>query len=133
MEFFAYLYLQVTFPFMIGYLWLVFSNQKSIKNQAPKFLGSTIIPYWWFFLDLPWRSYELTLVRSFVRPSVRASVTSFSRDWLISFSDFWHKDAKWQCPKCDGARFPEKIHFRPKMPEICRKNRFFGTFSRFHH
>ena len=23
----------------------------------------------------------------------------------LVFSDFWHKDAKWQCPKCDGAQF----------------------------
>ena len=27
----------------------------------------------------------------------------------------------------------ENIFFRLKMPEICRKNRFFGIFSRFHH
>ena len=32
--------------------------------------------------------------------------------------------------KCDGARFSKKNHFRP---EVCRKNRFFGIFSRFHH
>ena len=51
----------------------------------------------------------------------------------LVFSDFWHKDAKWQCPKCDGAWFSEKKFFRPKIPEICRKNRFFGIFSRFHH
>ena len=48
---------------------------------------------------------------------------------VIYFADFWHKDAKWQCPNCDGARFPEKIHFRPKMPEICRKTGFLA-FSR---
>ena len=29
--------------------------------------------------------------------------------------------------------FWKKIHFWPKMPEICRKNRFFGIFSKFRH
>ena len=78
------------------------------------------------FLDQPQRSFKLTGVHS----SVRSSVTNFSRDWLISF--FWHKGAKWQCVKSDGARFSKEIFFRPKMPEICRKNRSFGIFSRFH-
>ena len=49
---------------------------------------------------------------------VRLSVRSFVRSFVLSFfrllpafleigalvfSDFCHKDAKWQCPKCDGA------------------------------
>ena len=75
----------------------------------------------WTYL---WRSYKLTSVR----PLVRLSVTSFSRDWLISFFWFLNKDAKWQCPKCDGARFLRKIFSRPKMPEICRKPLFFCRF-----
>ena len=46
----------------------------------------------------------------FVRPSVRSSVTSFSRDWLISFfSDFWHNDANWQCLKSYRARFSKNL------------------------
>ena len=45
-----------------------------------------------------------------------------------------HTDAKWQCLKCDRARFLKNIFFRPKMLEICRKKkRFFGIFSRFRH
>ena len=80
------------------------------------------------FLDLPWRSYKLTVVRSFV-----CLLPAFLEIGSLVFSDFWHKDAKWQCPKCDGARFSKKIHFRPKMLEMCRKNRFFGIFSRFLH
>ena len=66
-------------------------------------------------------------VRSFVR-----LLPAFLEIGSLVFSDFWHKDAKWQSPKCDGARFSEKIFFRPKMPELCRKSPFlqilFGLF-----
>ena len=74
-------------------------------------------------------------------------VTCFSWDWLISF--FWFLaqrckmavPKKWRspifkkkfCPKSDGARSSKKNFFQPKMLEICRKNQFFGIFSRFHH
>ena len=61
-------------------------------------------------------------VRSFVRPCVRSSVTSFSRGiGSLVFSDFWHEGAKWQCPKCDGVRFSKNIFFQAEnagnMPE----------------
>ena len=59
-----------------------------------------------------WRSYKLTFVCSFVR-----LLPAFFEIGSLVFSDFWHKDAKWQCLKCDGARFSEKNFFRPKMPE----------------
>ena len=42
-------------------------------------------------------------------------------------------DVKWQHLKYEGDRFSKNLFFRPKMPEICRKNRFFGFLSRFHH
>ena len=39
----------------------------------------------------------------------------------LVFADFWHKDAKWQCPKCDGVRFSGKKFFPAEnagnMPE----------------
>ena len=79
-------------------------------------------------MDLPRRSYKLTDVRLFVR-----LLPAFLGIGSLVFSDFWHKDAKWQCPKYDRARFSRKIFFWPKLPELCRKNWFFGIFSRFHH
>ena len=53
----------------------------------------------------------------------------FFEPYSIFFHEIWHTDAKWQCLKCDRARFSKNIFFRPKMPEICRKNRF-CAFSR---
>ena len=53
--------------------------------------------------------------------------------YFISIHEILHTDAKWQYLKFDGARFSINIFFWPKMPEICRKNRFLGIFSRFHH
>ena len=47
----------------------------------------------------------------FVRPSVRSSVRllpAFLGIGSLVFSDFWHKGAKWRCPKSDGARFSKK-------------------------
>ena len=76
------------------------------------------------FLDLPQRSYKLTVVR----PSVRL-LPAFLEIGSLVFSDFWHKDAKWQSTKCDKARVPEKIFFWLKIPEIYRKTGFLA-FSR---
>ena len=53
--------------------------------------------------------------------------------YFIFFHEIWHTLEKWQYLKCDGARFSKNIFFRPKMPEIYRKNRFLGIFSRFYH
>ena len=52
--------------------------------------------------------------------------------YFILFHEILHTDAKWQCLKCDGVRFCKNFFFWPKMPEICRENRFLGIFSRFH-
>ena len=44
----------------------------------------------------------------------------------LVFSDFWHNYAKWQYPKCDGARFLKKkilANLGQKLP----KNRVFWT------
>ena len=69
------------------------------------------------FLDLPRRSFESTDVRSFVR-----LLPAFLGIGSIVFSDFRHNDAKWQCPKSDGARFSEKY---------AGKTVFLTFFSRF--
>ena len=100
------------------------SAKKGISGTFLVVLQTCMSSHFSSFLDLPRRSYKLTDVRVSVR-----LLPAFLGISSLVFSDFWHKDAKWQCPKCDGARFSKKIHFRPKMPEICRKNRFFGIFS----
>ena len=46
----------------------------------------------------------------FVRSFVRLYPAFLDISSLV-FADFWHKDAKWQCPKCDGARFSKKKFF----------------------
>ena len=71
---------------------------------------------------------------TFDRPFVRL-LPAFLEIGSLVFSDFWHKDAKWQCPKCDGAWFSKKkkknsAENAENMPE---KPFFFGIFSRFHH
>ena len=68
----------------------------------------------------------------FVCPSVRL-LPAFLRIGSLVFSDFWHKDAKRQCLKCNRARFSKNLFVWPKMPEICRKTRFLGIFFIFHH
>ena len=67
--------------------------------------------------------YKLTHVRLFVRLS---SVTSFSRDSLISFFLIFGTMMQNSNPQ------NVKENFWPKIQEICRKNRFFGIFSRFY-
>ena len=49
------------------------------------------------------------------------------------FRRFLAQWCKTAMPKMWCSPFFEKKFFRAKMPEICRKNRFFGIFSRFHH
>ena len=64
----------------------------------------------------------------FVCPSVRL-LSVFLEIGSLVFSDFWHKDAKWQCPKCDGAWFSKKKFFRPKLPEVAVFADFVWFFS----
>ena len=47
----------------------------------------------------------------------------------LVFSDFWHKDAKWQCPKCDGAQFLKKKFPWPIWAQKSSKIGFFGLFA----
>ena len=72
------------------------------------------------FLDLPWRSYKLTFVRSSVR-----SLPAFLEIGSLVFADFWHKDAKWQCENVMEPDFRKKFISGRK----CRKTGFLA-FSR---
>ena len=53
--------------------------------------------------------------------------------YLIFFSWNLAQRCKMAMPKMWRSPIFKKNFFRPKMPEICRKNRFFGIFSRFYH
>ena len=68
----------------------------------------------------------------FVRPSVRL-LPAFLEIGSLVFSDFWHKDAKWQCPKCDGARFSKKKFFGQIWAKNCLKIGFFGLCAKLLH
>ena len=57
----------------------------------------------------------------------------FLKLYFIFFHEISHNHVKWQWLKLDQARFSKILFYRPKMPEIYRKNRLFGIFSRFHH
>ncbi len=48
----------------------------------------------------------------------------------LVFSDFWYKDAKRQCPKCDGARFSIKKIFWANSGQKLPKNRVFWTLCK---
>ena len=48
--------------------------------------------------------------------------------YFIFIHEILHTDAKWQCLKCDGARFSKNIFFRPKMPEIMPEKPVFWHF-----
>ena len=50
--------------------------------------------------------------------------------YFTFFHEILHTDAKWQYLKYEGDRFSK--NFFPSGRK-CRKNRFFGIFSRFHH
>ena len=76
-------------------------------------------------MDLPWRSFKLTVVR----PSVRL-LPAFLEIGSLFFADFWRKDAKWQCPKCDGARFSKKKIFWANLVQKPLKNRVFWTLCK---
>ena len=78
------------------------------------------------FLDLPWRSYKLTDVR----PFVRASVTSFSRDWLISFFWFLAQRCKMAMPKMWRSPIFEKKFFWANLGQKLPKNRVFWTLCK---
>ena len=41
----------------------------------------------------------------------------------LVLSEIWHKDAKWQCPKCEGARFRKNNW--PNLGQKLSKNRVF--------
>ena len=41
----------------------------------------------------PTASYKITLVGQSVRLSIHLSITKFSQDWIIVFSDFVHDDS----------------------------------------
>ena len=60
-----------------------------------------------WFLDLPRRSFKLTDVRPFVRPSARLLPTFLGVGSLV-FSNFLHNYAKWRFPKSDGSWFSKK-------------------------
>ena len=65
----------------------------------------------------------------FVRSSVRL-LPAFLRIGSLVFPDFWHKDAKWQCRKCDGARFLKKNFLGQIWAKNCPKNRVFWTLCK---
>ena len=44
------------------------------------------------------------------------------------FSDFMHNDAKWQCPKCDRARFSKKKFFPAENAGNMPEKPVFGHF-----
>ena len=46
----------------------------------------------------------------------------------LFFADFWHKGAKWQCPKSEGARFSRKKIFPAENAGNMPENRVFGHF-----
>ena len=58
----------------------------------------------------------------------KAAFLEFLELYFIFFHENLHTDVKLQLPKM-WAWFSKKIFFRPKMPEICWKNRFLA-FSR---
>ena len=60
-------------------------------------------------------------------------ISWISRAVLYIFSWNLAHRCKLAMSKMWRARFSKNIFFRPKMPEICRENRFLGIFSRFHH
>ena len=78
------------------------------------------------FLDLPGRSFKLTFVRSFVRPSV----TSFSRDWLISFFWFFAQWCKMIMPKMWRSPIFDKNFFWANLGKKPSKNRVFWTLCK---
>ena len=65
-----------------------------------------------------------------VRSSVRL-LPAFLEIGSLFFSDFWHNDAKWQCPKRRSPILLKRISGR-KCWKYAGKNRFLGIFSRFH-
>ena len=79
-------------------------------------------------MDLPRRSFKLTDVRSFVRPSVRSSVTSFSRDWLISFFWFLAQRCKMIMPKMWRSPIFEKKFFPAENAGNMPEKRVFWHF-----
>ena len=82
------------------------------------------------FLDLPWRSYKLTVVRASVRPCVCYQLFSRLAHWFLLI--FGTKMQNGNPQNMTEPDFRKKF-FQPKIPEICRKTRFFDIFSRFLH
>ena len=73
------------------------------------------------------------LVRPFIRSFIRSSVRllpAFLGIGSLVFSDFWHKGAKWQCPKSDWARFSKKKIFGQIWAKNCQKIGFFWTYCK---
>ena len=113
---------------------------KQVQSKISTFYHS--LKKWFFLNDYCWEVYFWTYrggpinsplsVRSFVRSFVRL-LPAFLEIGSLVFSDFWHKDAKWQCPKCDGARFLKKNLIRHIWAQICPKIGFFGLFSKLNH
>ena len=57
---------------------------------------------------------------------------NLSQDWIICcFFYFCHNDAKWQWPKCDGARYLKKKKKWANFVQKPSKNRVFWTFCLF--
>ena len=81
---------------------------------------------WLWTLDVSrTASYEITLVRLSVRPSVRPSL-SFLKIGLLLFSDIVHDDSWPWYLATDGAKFLRKKIWRP---EFGSETRFFAIFS----
>ena len=105
---------------------LYLNNLNKLKTQTCEEFKNDIFNWylWMLLLDLPGCPINSPLS---VRPFVLLS-PAFSSDWLVSF--FLIFGTKMQNGNYRNVMVPDfwKKFFRPKMPEICRKNRFFGIF-----
>ena len=99
---------------------------RPIFEKMQEILDLCVITSIPLFLDLPWRSYKLTHVRSSVRPFV----TSFSRDWLISFCWFLAQRCKMAMAKMWRSPIFGKKFFWANLVQKPPKNRVFWTLCK---
>ena len=64
-----------------------------------------------------------------IRPSVRL-LPAFLEIGSLFFADFWHKDVKWLCQKCDGAQFLKIKFFGENLGQKLSKSRVFWTLCK---